>query len=152
MNRQELIITKFRHFVQLFYKLILPLVTIIGMLIVSPSIDRFYFMESPTIDLIARIWICISFSYGYVFLEKYSGALRMLGSPEQGGYSTKETRYFFVLIVAIVLGLSIGFVTWWLMGVFFSNLVILNALIGIVNGLIFAIPVGVPQIIIHTEG
>jgi len=122
-----------------FYKLALPVANIVCLLIISPQLDRSQFLDSTIFDWMARIWICATFCFGYLFLDKFGKTLQVPSNQ-------KKQKVFIILRIlrASFFGLFAVIITQWIVDVFLSPFSKFSLLIGIIHGLVLALPIGLP--------
>jgi hypothetical protein len=123
----------------IFYKKVLPIFISVCLLFISPLVDRPTFRDSDIFDWIIRIWIAFSFSYGYIVLEKYKNTLKAPSNSENPNF-----QKVLIFIRATIVGVITIFIVRWIIINFFTPLVKIDFLIGLIFGLTFFLPLLFP--------
>jgi hypothetical protein len=126
--------------VLIFYKYVMPVITVISLILISQIITRPRLLGSWFLDLVVRIFLCVWFCIGYVRLpnisEKYKFYPNITPKKSDIGPSGKV----FYISLAIFFGILVALMTGWVLRSFLPFLSIYIIPIAILNGLIFLIP------------
>jgi hypothetical protein len=131
------------HAGRILYRLVLPLLLCIFLLIVSGNISRPLFLGSKLLDFIARLWLCLIFSMGYIIvsdLERYK-------SWFYGGKISNLTSANdpWAMLLNVIMGLMFGIfaalISWWAVRTFLPIFNGIALIVALVNGILFFIPV-----------
>jgi hypothetical protein len=129
--------------IKLIYRFILPLLVAFLLLIVSSNISRPLFSGSKLLDLIARVWVCVIFSMGYIILsdlEKYKALF--YGAKIDNVNSIIETSTVIANIsIAVIFGIFAALISWWSVRTFVPILSDMALIIALLNGILFFAPI-----------
>lgn len=123
----------------LFYKLILPSISIGLFFGASLIIPRQYFLGSKVIDLIIRILLCLWFCYGYLQLPILAKK-RFLPIIEWKKYELFVDEKIFIFFQVILFSFIMSVITWWTIDIFVPILRPYSVIMSILNGFLYLIP------------
>jgi hypothetical protein len=128
--------------VQIFYKAILPLVSIFVLFYLSGIAPRNWFFHSKSIDYFVRFIICFFLCYGYFNMPFISHDFKTYEFPS---FKKKELVVYpgkLLLSLGMILArfIVIFLFTFLIIEIFVPILKEIEALVSIINGLFFAIP------------
>jgi hypothetical protein len=131
---------KMESLINIFYKIILPILTVVLLLGVSQIIPRPMFLGSELADLGTRILLCLWLSFGYRGLPKLSSSWLTPNTQwSKGDIGRYETLYY--LFLALFFGFLYTVITWWIIEVFVPIFGNFSFIIALFNGVICALPV-----------
>jgi hypothetical protein len=124
----------------IFYKAVMPGITILLLIVVSSIINRPDFLDSKYIDIFIRILLCLWFCLGYIRLPDIKKFYRIYPNIEWKKVDISLSGKIFYLLIAILFGIATTFLTLWMVNVFLPILSQIGFIIAIINGSIYAIP------------
>jgi hypothetical protein len=141
MAKHNQILETFSDVITLVYKIVLPICIIILLMVISPKINRSLFLGSPSLDLIARVWISFSFCYMYIILsnlEKYNKWVYSI--RKEGLDDNNQSIHWGNIIIGIMLGVvSIPF-SWWIIQLFLPIFANTAWVLAVLHGFLLSIP------------
>jgi hypothetical protein len=123
---------------EIFYLIIMPIVTVILLLGVSSIIQRPKFMGS-FVDLAIRVLLILWFCTGYILiprLKKY----RFYPNITWSKADVRPLERIYYIAMAILFGVGITVITRWVLLVFLPIFGDFGVVFAILNGLLYAIP------------
>ncbi len=129
-----------RKVVLIVYKVILPLVMAVFLFLFSSSIPRPKFLGSDFTDFLARILLWIWFFIGYWRLPTLYDNIANQKFRLRIEFSSKLLAKIYYFSNAIGFSLMMFLFTWWTIEYFVPLIKSFSIIIGILNGLFFAIP------------
>jgi hypothetical protein len=125
--------------VLIFYKYVMPGITIISLILISQAITRPRFLDSWLLDLIIRIFLCIWFCVGYSRLPDISEKYRFYPNITPKKSDIGANQKAFIIVMILFASLLISVTTGWMLRSFLPFTGIFSIPIAILNGLIFLI-------------
>ena len=125
---------------KIFYMIIMPGITIIGLLFVSQVIPRQRFLGSGIVDIAARILLCLWFCAGYIRMPSLPEKYRIYPNIIWTKSDITPRAKFVYMGLGIIFGIGISIITWWAIGIFLPIFDNYRIFLAAVNGIIFAIP------------
>jgi hypothetical protein len=131
-----------KKMVRLFYACFLPITTILSLLILSAAIPRKLFLSSSLLDFLARLWICLVFSMGYLIMSDiykfrawyYGGKLKITNGAND------STTMTWNIVMTLMLGVFAALASWWTIQTFLPILDRLAVYLALLNGVLYAMP------------
>jgi hypothetical protein len=118
----------------------MPCVFLILIFVVSSLTRKSYFGGSMLLDFFIRIIICLWFCVGYIRLSKVKNTYRLYPNLRWEKDNVSEKGKILYISLAILFGIGIGLVTYWVFRVFVPILGNIIFFLAIANGIIYAIP------------
>lgn len=124
------------------YLLILPLVVFVFLLLVSENISRPLFSGSKMLDFVARLWLCLIFSMGYIIvvdLERYKSWF--YGRKIDDSNSKVDNSTIFLnIIMSIIFGVFAALITMWAVRTFLPIFSKVSLIVATINGILYFVP------------
>lgn len=129
-----------KKLIQVFYSLVLPLITILLLLVILSVISRPKVLGSSFGDWLIRFLLCIWFCGLYIRLSRFS-EYRIYPNIKWSKTDLGSVEKYFYIGMGLFMGIGCALVTWWTVQTFLPSFAPLASIIAVVNGLIIAFPI-----------
>jgi hypothetical protein len=124
---------------RIFYKYILPILTILCFGFFPSLIHRKLIMGNIIPDILGRFVICVWFSALYIQISDIKN-YRIYPNIRWTKGDVKHFEKIIIISGYTIFGVAIGFLTWWATQLLLPSHILINYFFAIVNGMIIAVP------------